>query len=110
MSATFAAPRTLDEALALRAAGAMPLAGGTDLVVGHRQGRRPLPESLVSLHHVDALRGITEGERVVIGALTTHDALVTDAIVRGRCTGLADAAAIVGSVATRSTGTLGATS
>lgn len=112
-AAPFAAPRTLADALAARAAGAVPLAGGTDLVVGHRQGRRPLPDSLVSLHHVAELRGVREVisapviSALSIGAVTTHDELLLHPLVVGSCTALADAAAIVGSVATRGTGTLG---
>ena len=42
------------------AAGARPVAGGTDLVVGARQGKAPLPESLVAIHRVDELRGLAE--------------------------------------------------
>ena len=41
------AARTLAEALAALAAGARPVAGGTDLVVGARHGKAPLPGALV---------------------------------------------------------------
>ena len=47
MSFTIAA--TVDEALAALAAGARPIAGGTDLVVGARHGKAPLPEDLVAI-------------------------------------------------------------
>ena len=50
MSATYAAAATLPEALAALASGARPVAGGTDLVVGDRQGKAPLPDSLVAIH------------------------------------------------------------
>ena len=41
----FTIATTLDEALAAVAAGARPVAGGSDLVVGARQGKSPLPDS-----------------------------------------------------------------
>ena len=34
---------TVDDAVAALAAGARPIAGGTDLVVGARHGKAPLP-------------------------------------------------------------------
>ena len=40
------------------AGGARPVAGGADLVVGARQGKAPLPDRLVAIHGVEALRGI----------------------------------------------------
>ena len=43
MSPSFTAASTLDDALAAVASGARPVAGGTDLVVGARQGKAPLP-------------------------------------------------------------------
>jgi CO/xanthine dehydrogenase FAD-binding subunit len=90
------------------AAGARPVAGGTDLVVGARQGKATLPESLVAIHRLDELRGIEEADGGLrIGALTSHADLAAHPVVRGRFTALADAAAIVGSHATRAFGTLG---
>jgi CO/xanthine dehydrogenase FAD-binding subunit len=108
MTATFATAATVDDALAALAAGARPVAGGTDLVVGARQGKAPLPESLVAVHRIDELRGIAETAGALrIGALTSHAELVAHRLVRDRFTALADASAIVGSHATRAQGTLG---
>lgn len=109
MTPTFVAPRTLSEALAALANGAVPLAGGTDLVVGHRQGKRLLPDAIVSIERVTDLSGIQPSADggVTIKALTTHEMVVAHELLRHRYAGLADASAIVGSVATRSTGTLG---
>jgi CO/xanthine dehydrogenase FAD-binding subunit len=58
MSATYTAAATLPEALSALAGGARPVAGGTDLVVGARQGKAPLPDALVAIHGLAELRGI----------------------------------------------------
>jgi CO/xanthine dehydrogenase FAD-binding subunit len=109
MSGTFVAARSLEEALDALAAGARPVAGGTDLVVGARSGARPLPDALVAIHALDELRALAAepdgGLRA--GALVTHAAIAADPIVADRYTALADASAIVGSHATRAQGTLG---
>ena len=73
MSATFVAPTSLDDVLAALASGAVALAGGTDLVVGHRQGKKPLPDALVAIDRVPTLRGISGDAAITIGAFTTHD-------------------------------------
>jgi len=105
---TFAAPETVEEALAAVAAGGVPVAGGTDLVVGARSGRRPLPDVLVSLHRLGSLRGIsTEDGALELGALVTHGELERSEQVRGSWAALADAAVLVGSPATRHVGTVG---
>jgi len=84
------------------------VAGGTDLVVGARQGKSPLPDSLVAIHDVADLRGIEETDAgLVLRALATHEQLVEHPAVRERFTALADASAIVGSHATRYVGTIG---
>jgi CO/xanthine dehydrogenase FAD-binding subunit len=108
MTATYTAAATLPEALSALAGGARPVAGGTDLVVGARQGKAPLPDSLVAIHGLAELGGITgSGGALRIGALASHADLVEHPVVRERYTALADASAIVGSHATRHVGTLG---
>jgi CO/xanthine dehydrogenase FAD-binding subunit len=107
---TYLEPASVDEALRLLAEhdGAALVAGGPDLVVGTRQGKRTLPETLVAIHRLPGLDAIgEEGGVLVLGALATHDAIERSELVRGRWTGLADASAIVGSPATRHVGTLG---
>ena len=59
MTSAFVSAATVDEALSALSEGARPVAGGTDLVVGARQGKAPLPESLVAIHELDGLRGVT---------------------------------------------------
>jgi CO/xanthine dehydrogenase FAD-binding subunit len=109
MTQAYIAPESLGDVLAAVAAGARPIAGGTDLVVGARHGKAPLPDSLCAIHRVRDLAGLREdgGGDIVLGALASHASIVAHAGIRERVTGLADASAIVGSHATRNTGTIG---
>jgi CO/xanthine dehydrogenase FAD-binding subunit len=107
-SSRFAAPTDLEAALEAIADGHRPIAGGTDLVVGWRQGKWDLPADLVSIDRIDALREAREeGGGLRIGATVRHADLAADQRILARWTALADAASIVGSPATRGTGTLG---
>jgi CO/xanthine dehydrogenase FAD-binding subunit len=88
--------------------GARVVAGGTDLVVAARGGKHPLPEVLVAIHRVPELARVRESEAgIILGALTTHTWVERSALVRSRWSALADAAAMIGSPATRITGTIG---
>jgi CO/xanthine dehydrogenase FAD-binding subunit len=108
MTSAYVAAATLDEALSALADGARPVAGGTDLVVGARQGKAPLPESIVAVHGLEELRGASASDGALrLGALVTHAEIAADPVVLERLTALADASAIVGSHATRAHGTLG---
>jgi CO/xanthine dehydrogenase FAD-binding subunit len=105
-------PTTVEEALGVLSEHGEAIdvvAGGTDLVVGARSGKRPLGPALLAIHEVYELRGM--GERpdggLHLRALTTHAELEGNAAVRTRYSALADAAALVGSPATRHAGTLG---
>jgi CO/xanthine dehydrogenase FAD-binding subunit len=105
---SYVAAETVGDALAAMANGGRPVAGGTDLVVNARQGKAPLPDSIVAIHRLAELRGIeVDGEALRIGALTTHEEIAEYALVLEGLTALADAAAIVGSHATRAQGTVG---
>src|SRR5262249_43467270 len=96
MTASLVVAASLDEALRELAAGARAVAGGTDLVVGARQGKAPLPERLVAIHRLEELRAVNEADGTLrLGALATHAELATGTLVRTRLTALADAAAIV---------------
>lgn len=108
MTQSYHAAETVEDALAALASGARPVAGGTDLVVGARQGKAPLPGSIVAIHRLAELRGVElDGEALRLGALTTHEEIAEHALVLERLTALADAAAVVGSHATRAQGTVG---
>jgi CO/xanthine dehydrogenase FAD-binding subunit len=106
MSVTIA--HSLDEVLAALAAGARPIAGGSDLVVGARQGKAPLPASIIAIDRLDELGSIDEtAAGIRIGAVVSHAQLMIDPIIVNRYSSLADAAALVGSPSTRNVGTLG---
>ena len=108
MSATYVAAGSVDEAVKALADGARPVAGGTDLVVGARQGKKPLPDALVAIHRVSELHAIDgDADALHLGALVTHAEIAAHPDVRARFTALADASAIVGSHATRAQGTIG---
>jgi len=105
---SFATATTVEEALAALARGAKAVAGGTDLVVGARQGKASLPEALVAIHRVSELHAIDEtADGLRLGALVTHAEIAAHPAIRERFTALADASAIVGSHATRAQGTIG---
>lgn len=105
---TFTIAQNLDDALAALATGARPIAGGTDLVVGHRQGKSPLPGELVAIDRIEELARLQmDGPTIRIGSAVTHARLMADPDVGERLSALADASALVGSPATRNVGTLG---
>ena len=108
MTRTFTTATTVEDAIEAIGSGARPIAGGTDLVVGARQGKAPLPEAIVAIDRITALEGIVEDDDGLrLGALVTHEEIVASNVVRARFTALADASAIVGSHATRAHGTIG---
>ena len=105
---SFTIARSVDEALAAIAAGARPIAGGTDLVVGARHGKAALPSNLVAIDRLAELKAVkktTDG--VSIGALVTHHDIETHPLLGTSYAGLADGSALVGSPSTRHVGTLG---
>ena len=105
---SFATATTVEEALAALARGAKAVAGGTDLVVGARQGKASFPDALVAIHRVSELHAIDEtADGLRLGALVTHAEIAARPAIRERFTALADASAIVGSHATRAQGTIG---
>jgi CO/xanthine dehydrogenase FAD-binding subunit len=108
---SYFAPADLREARSLlaRHPSAAVLAGGTDLVVGARSGKRQLPESIVAIHRLQELRGIGHlaSGGLKIGALTTHGDLEASSDLMRSWSAISDAAALVGSPATRHLGTVG---
>ena len=99
---------SLDEVLTGLAGGARPIAGGTDLVVGSRQGKGQLPEHLIAIDRVSELSTIEQtSDSTRVGSGVTHATLMTHNTIVDGFTCIADAAALVGSPATRNVGTIG---
>jgi carbon-monoxide dehydrogenase medium subunit len=103
-------PATLADAVKLLATlgdEARPLAGGHSLVPMMKL-RLATPEHLVDLHGIDALRGVSRnGNRIVIGAMTTqHDLLASDEIAKSLPI-LHEAALLIADPQVRYRGTIG---
>jgi CO/xanthine dehydrogenase FAD-binding subunit len=108
MTRSFTSAATVEGALSAMVGGARPVAGGTDLVVGARQGKAPLPDAIVAIDRIEGLRAIEASDGGLrLGTLVTHGDLVANEGIRTRYTAIADASAIVGSHATRAQGTIG---
>jgi carbon-monoxide dehydrogenase medium subunit len=83
------------------------LAGGHSLLPLMKL-RLAAPETLVDLGRVDELRGVSDGgDHLVIGAMTTHDAVTKDPLVVEHCGVLADVTKTVGDAQVRHRGTIG---
>jgi len=106
----YAAPSSLDEAIALLAGnpGARVLAGGLGLLVepNSREKKAPL---LVDLRKVYGLTGIDEQPdgRLKIGAMTTLAQIAASPLVRLACPALGEAARAMGDAQLRNRATLG---
>jgi len=102
-------PGTLDEALgALReASDGKLLAGGHTLLPTLRQ-RLAEPSDLIDLGAIAELRGVKkEGERIVVGAMTTHAEVAGSDDVREHLPALAALAEAIGDPQVRNRGTIG---
>jgi carbon-monoxide dehydrogenase medium subunit len=87
--------------------GAKILAGGHSLIPLLKL-RLTSPPALVDIGRVQALRGVAlVGDRLRIGALTTHAELSTSPLVRAHAPALSSAAGHVGDLAVRNRGTIG---
>lgn len=83
------------------------LAGGQSLIPLLRL-RLSYPEVVVDVGRVTELRGVRDdGDHLVIGAMTTHDEVLRDPLVREHCGLLAEATATVADPAVRHRGTFG---
>jgi carbon-monoxide dehydrogenase medium subunit len=83
------------------------LAGGHSLLPAMKF-RLARPGHLVDLRKVPGLTGIKEdGGMLVIGAMTTHYAIESSALVKSKCPVLAQTAAMIGDPMVRNMGTIG---
>lgn len=101
---------TVEEAVALRLAHpqAQIIAGGSDVLVQMREGKRAGAE-LLSIYGIDALRGVAldEAENIRIGSLTSFSHITRDPIIRQYMNVLGEAVDQVGGPQIRNIGTIG---
>ncbi len=106
---TYERASTLADAVARLAADpdAKALAGGMTLIPSLKH-RLAAPSRLVDLTRLTELQGIrSDGDQLVVGAATTHDAVASDASVRAAIPALATLAGGIGDPQVRARGTLG---
>lgn len=102
-------PKTLDDVFSLLdqyGGGALPIAGGTDLIVMLKK-RALAPDVLVSLKGITELSRIEYGRSVMIGSTVTHRSIERSTEIRKRFSALGDAEDVLGSVQIRNVGTIG---
>lgn len=103
----FKRAESLDEAVNLLSEGGQLLAGGQTMLASMKQ-RLMQPETLVDLQGLSDLAGICEeGNTIVIGAMTRHQAVATDAVVNQKIPALAKLAGGIGDKQVRAMGTIG---
>ena len=104
------APKTVGEAIALLGSlgsDAKLLAGGHSLLPMMKL-RFAQPAHLIDINRIPELRGICEdGADVVIGAMTSENALIDSAILRARVPLLAEAPKLIADPQVRNRGTIG---
>jgi carbon-monoxide dehydrogenase medium subunit len=107
----YEAPASVEEALALLASAGdrevKVLAGGQSLLPVLRL-RMAAPELVVDLRKIPELRGVRDdGDAIVIGAMTTHDDVTREPLIRQHALLLAEAAHTVADPQVRHLGTFG---
>ena len=87
--------------------GAKLLAGGHSLIPAMKL-RLARPTVVIDIARIANLSDIREsGGRIAIGALTTHRAVETSALLKSKCPLLCETAAVIGDVQVRNKGTIG---
>ena len=101
---------TVEEAVALRVAhpAAQIIAGGSDVLVQMREGKRAGAE-LISIQGIDAIRGVTlDGDGTLrIGSLTSFSHIARSPLIQQYCAVLGEAVDQVGGPQIRNIGTIG---
>src|SRR5579862_9871992 len=107
---TYLAPRTVDEAVGMlrdRGGDAKLLAGGHSLLPMMKL-RLAQPSCLIDLGRIPGLSGIRQdGDKLIIGARTTHAEILDSDLVARVAPGLHDAAEDIADVQVRNRGTIG---
>lgn len=100
-------PESVDDAIKLLQdnPGAKILAGGHSLIPAMKL-RLAVPDALIDLNHIDALRGISTNGDITIGAMTTYDQLAGAAELQPWSL-IGEAARLVGDPQVQNRGTLG---
>ena len=103
-------PASVDDAIALLSQlgdEAKILAGGHSLLPMMKL-RFAEPEHLVDLNNIDALKSVCEdGDRIVIGAMTSENALIASELLQEKCPLLPEAARQIADPQVRNRGTIG---
>ncbi len=106
----YVAPATLEEALAALAEhgdDAKIIAGGQSLLPVLRM-RLNAPEVVVDLGRIESLRGVRDdGDAIVVGAMTTHADVLSDALVRENAFVITKAVTLLADPQVRHRGTFG---
>jgi len=104
----YTAPTTLKEALALIEGGERKILAGGMSLIPLMELRLASPENVIDLGRIPGLSGISEsGGVITIGAMTTHHAVETSPLVRGKIPLLGETASQIGDIQVRNMGTIG---
>ena len=104
----YQAPETVEEAIRLMSAdvGAIPLAGGTDLLIQFRAGIKPLT-TFVDVKRIPELTRITVDGQLRLGAAAPAISICERDEIRYLWPGLVEAVALIGSVQIQGRSTIG---
>jgi carbon-monoxide dehydrogenase medium subunit len=105
----YEAPRTIEEAIQLMSSepGAVPLAGGTDLLIQFRAGEKA-PTSFVDLKRIPELTRVTVDEQGLhLGAAAPAADVAANADIRRLWPGLAESVRLIGSMQIQGRGSVG---
>lgn len=107
----YLSPKTIDEALGIlssQSGDAKILAGGHSLVPMMKL-RLSMPATLVDMKNLrnDLAYIKEEGSQIHIGALTTHSEIEHSALIKEKCSVLADTASVIADIQVRNKGTIG---
>ncbi|MBB4265497.1 FAD binding domain-containing protein [Roseospira visakhapatnamensis] len=101
-------PSSIDEAVALITSDDIQFLSGGQTLIPTLKQRLAMPDALVDLGGIEALRGIRrEGDHVIIGAGTRHAEVAASDTVAGAIPALAHLASQIGDAQVRNRGTIG---
>ncbi len=104
-------PKSLTEAISALANApgpALPLAGGTDLILDLDQGRHPPVHTIVDITSVREMTPIeTRGSELFIGASVSHTHIVESELIARNAKALVEACELIGGPQVRNIATLG---